>query len=116
MILKKQKELLKEWKVLNPKNEVMLESFFIGRISSAIQNELMNKDAKMCEKYYQIRNIIYSKEANEAINIGIPSSFLYRCLCFGIRYKLIIYIFMLFESVLFTKKHIVPLIARLRRK
>ena len=116
MVLDKQKRVLAECDALTPGNLLSLESFFIGRVSSAIQNELINKQSSVFEKYRQLRKIVFSKEANEAVNKGTPKTSLYRCLTFGIKHRMVTFLFLLYEVVLIIKKRVVPLMAVWRKK
>lgn len=109
MVLEKQKNLLEEKKVLTKENIISLESFFIGRISSAIQNELLNKENNLWKKYESVKKIICSEKAVEAQKIGKPQSFLHRGLSFGIRFKMGIFVFILYGMVYAMKNWIIPL-------
>lgn len=109
MVLEKQKELLVEKNVMTKENNVSLESYFIGRISSAIQNELVNRENNLRGKYKKIKRIICSEKAREAQKNGEPKSFLHRCLRTGIKFQAGIFVFALYGMVYGVKKWIIPL-------
>lgn len=110
-INQKKLQLLSNWEVLDETNKNSLESFFIGKISSAMQNEMSNK-CSIIQKYKNVKKIILSDEAKKAVIVGTPKKALHKLLSVCIKMRSPMLAVCLYKGVSIIKMHIMPIIYR----
>lgn len=97
MVLQKETGLLKRYRLLTARNQLALDNFFIGRVSSALQNEL-NHDYRhrFWEKYRTLRKIVSSLPAREAAKRQKTQNRFHRLVAFCIRFHLSFVLYLAF--------------------
>ena len=105
-VLHKQKDLLHRFGKMSEVNYLALESFFVGRISSAIQNEYLQSSIRFSHKLASIKQISSTDEAREAVKAGRPRQKLHRLLAFFLRHHLYLGTALLYQIVVFIKSDV----------
>lgn len=111
-VRQEQLALLRQWDAYSLENELALRNYFLGRISSAVQNEYSFPQT-LKEKYRRIKAILLSPEAADAAQ-GAPENRFHRILAGLIRRRQALLGCAMFSLLKFMKKHAAGFIARRR--
>ena len=114
MVMQREKQLLSRFNVLTEENEEALQRYFLGRVSSAVQNDFARPKCHLRGKYRSVRTIFSSHPAQEAARCGHPTRHLYKILAFCIRHRWYLAGTFLFLAVSFTKLRLPRLVGRIK--
>lgn len=114
-VLSQKKALLQRFDALDAANILSISNFFMGRCSSAIQNELWDKSASFSNKYKRVKAIICSPQAQEAALAAKPQNRFHKFVASCIKHRSVFITMVAFSLLQVSKKYLPALISKLKK-